>query len=114
MKHTNARQTEPSALGLTLEALIRRGAQDLLQKAIEVEVQALLASFERVLWLGGRQAVVRHGYLPERDILTPMGQVPMRVPKVRDRSGNGVKFNAAWVPPYVRRSHRVSAVWSWL
>ena len=114
MKNTNERATEQLELGLTLEDLIRRGAQDLIQKAIEVEVQELLASFDNVRLLGGRQAVVRNGYLPERDILTPIGQVPVRVPKVRDRSGNGVKFNSALVPPYVRRSKRVSAALPWL
>ena len=76
MKHTNERDTGQSELGLTLEELIRRGAQDLIQKAIEVEVQELLASFANVRLLDGRQAVVRNGYLPERDILTPIGQVP--------------------------------------
>ena len=75
----------------------------MIQKAIEVEVQALLASFEKVRLLGGRRAVVRNGYLPERDILTPMGEIPVRIPKVRDRSGNGVKFNAALVPPFASR-----------
>ena len=114
MKHTNERDTGQSELGLTLEELIRRGAQDLIQKAIEVEVQELLASFENVRLLDGRQTVVRNGYLPERDILTPIGQIPVRIPKVRDRSGNGVKFNSALVPPFVRRSQRVSAALPWL
>jgi len=114
MKHTNERDTGPSELGLTLEELIRRGAQDLIQKAIEVEVQELLASFDNVRLLDGRQTVVRNGYLPERDILTPIGQIPVRIPKVRDRSGNGVKFNSALVPPFVRRSQRVSAALPWL
>jgi hypothetical protein len=48
MKNTNERDARQSELGLTLEELIRRGARDLIQKAIEVEVQALPASFEKV------------------------------------------------------------------
>jgi putative transposase len=39
--------------------------------------------------LSGRQAVVRNGYLPERDILTGLGPVTVRIPKVRDRSRVG-------------------------
>ena len=89
MKNTNETDAGPSERGFTLEELIRRGAQDLIQKAIEVEVQALLASFEKVRLLGGRRAVVRNGYLPERDILTPMGEIPVRIPKVPDRIGKG-------------------------
>ena len=89
MKNTNETDAGQSERGFTREELIRRGAQDLIQKAIEVEVQALLASFEKVRLLGGRRAVVRNGYLPERDILTPMGEIPVRIPKVPDRIGKG-------------------------
>ena len=38
----------------------------------------------------------------------------VKMPKIRDRSGNGVKFNSAIVPPYVRKSPRVSAALPWL
>lgn len=33
---------------------------------------------------------------------------------MRDRSGAGVKFNSSVVPPYVRKSPRVSAALPWL
>lgn len=42
-------------------------------------------------------------------MLTTVGPVEVRVPKVRDRSGAGVKFNSTLVPPFVRRSQRMSA-----
>lgn len=42
-------------------------------------------------------------------MLTAAGPVPVGAPKVRDRSGAGVKFNSAIVPSYVRKSPRVSA-----
>jgi putative transposase len=113
-KDTSGRSVEQSEVGLTLEELIRRGARDLIQKAIEVEVEQLLAEYENVRVLGGSRAVVRNGYLPAREVLTTLGNVEVRVPKVRDRSGGGVKFNSALVPPYVRRSARVSAALPWL
>jgi transposase-like protein len=101
-------------MGLTLEELIRRGARELIQNAIEVEVRELLAEYGNVRTLSGSAAVVRNGYLPGREILTPVGPVEVRVPKVRDRSGTGVKFNSALVPPYVRRSRAISAALPWL
>ena len=101
-------------MGLSLEELIRRGARELIQKAIEVEVRELLAEYGNVRTLCGKAAVVRNGYLPEREILTPVGAVSVRVPKVRDRAGTGVKFNSKLVPPYVRRSARVAAALPWL
>jgi putative transposase len=106
---------EPLAeLGLPLEELVRRGARDVLQRAIEAEVEQLLEDMRSVTVMDGRQAVVRNGYLPAREVLTSVGSVPVQVPKVRDRSGAGVKFNSALVPPYVRRSARVSAALPWL
>jgi len=105
---------EQSEMGLSLEELIRRGARELIQKAIEVEVQELLGQYGNVKMLGGQRAVVRNGYLPAREVLTAIGNVEVRVPKVRDRSGGGIKFNSALVPPFVRRSQRVSAALPWL
>lgn len=57
-------------MGLSLEGLIRRGARELIQNAIEVKVRELLAEYGNVRTLCGKAAVVRDGYLPEREILT--------------------------------------------
>ena len=114
MKDTKKGIAEQSEMGWSLEGLIRRGARELIQKAIEVEVQELLAEYGNVKVLGGQRAVVRNGYLPAREVLTAIGNVEVRVPKVRDRSGAGIKFNSALVPPFVRRSQRVSAALPWL
>lgn len=91
----DTRKTENCAneMGLTLEELIRRGARELIQNAIEIEVRELLAEYGNVRTLCGKAAVVRNGYLPEREILTPIESITVRVPKVRDRAGTGVKFN---------------------
>jgi transposase-like protein len=114
MKDTKKGISEQSEMGLWLEELIRRAARELIQKAIEVEVQELLAEYGNVEMLGGQRAVVRNGYLPAREVLTAIGNVEVRVPKVRDRSGGGIKFNSALVPPFVRRSQRVSSALPWL
>ncbi|MBS3955703.1 MAG: transposase [Methylomicrobium sp.] len=90
--------------------LLRRGAKALIQQAVEAELQAFLAEYAKVTDLRGRQTVVRNGYLPEREIVTGVGSVAVKVPKVRDRSGGGIKFNSALVPPYVRKANlRVEA-----
>jgi transposase-like protein len=113
-KDTSRRSGEATEIGLTLEQLIRRGARQLIQSAIEAEVQELLNEYSNVRTLSGTVAVVRNGYLPQREILTAVGPVEVRVPKVRDRSGTGVKFNSALVPPYVRRSKTIAAALPWL
>jgi putative transposase len=113
-KVTQERGDRPSELGLSLEELIRRGARQVIQTAIEAELAELLATYDNVETLVGQRVLVRNGYLPEREVLTAVGPVAVRVPKVRDRSRSGVKFNSALVPPYVRRSGRVSAALPWL
>ena len=84
------------------------------QRAIEAEVQVQLDEVASVSLIDGRRAVVRDGYLPARAILTTVGPVEVQVPKVRDRSGSGVRFNSALAPPYVRRSARIAAALPWL
>lgn len=60
----------------------------MIEKAVEAELQGLLDRYENVIDLAGRQAVVRNGYLPEQAILTGMGPGPVRIPKVRVRTGS--------------------------
>lgn len=103
-----------SEIGLGLDDLIRRGARQVIEQAIEAELAQLLEQYENVKTLSGSRAVVRNGYLPERAVLTAVGPVAVKVPKVRDRSGAGVKFNSTLVPPYVRRSARIAAALPWL
>ena len=55
----------------------------------------------------GRRRLVRHGHLPEREIMTGIGPVAVRCPRVRDRGGEGserIRFSSAILPPYARRS----------
>jgi transposase-like protein len=97
-----------------LTELLRQGARGLIEQAVATELQVLLEQYANVTDLAGRQAVVRNGYLPEREILTGLGPVAVRLPKVRDRSQSGIKFNSAIVPPYVRKAQRVEAALPWL
>ena len=115
MKNDNAgRWGPPGVISDSLTDLLRRGARGLIETAVEAELALLLDEYSNVTDLKGRRAVVRNGYLPERDILTGVGNIPVRVPKVRDRSGSGIKFNSAIVPPYVRKAQRVEAALPWL
>ena len=98
-KVTRDEEQKATELGLGLEELIRRGAGELIQQAIETELGALLSRYGNVSTVDGQRAMVRNGYLPECEVLTAVSPVSVRVPKVRDRSGSGVKFNAAVVPP---------------
>ena len=104
----------PGSIEDSLTDLLRTGAKRLIQEAVELELDALLASYKNVTDISGRQTVVRNGYLPEREILTGMGPVTVKIPKVRDRSGGGVKFNSSMVPPYIRKAKSLEAALPWL
>jgi transposase-like protein len=95
-----------------LGELLKQGAQDLLAKAIDAEVQALLASYCHLA--KSKQAIVRNGYLPERTIQTGLGDIPVKVPKVRDRTGGGIKFNSQLLPPYLKRTKNLAEFIPWL
>ena len=43
-----------------------------------------------------------------------MGEVDVQVPKVRDRTSSGIKFNSLLLPPYLKRSRSVEEVLPWL
>jgi transposase-like protein len=94
--------------------LLRQGAQRLLAQAIESEIAVLLAQYADRHDPQGRQAVVRNGYLPEREVQTGLGAVRVKVPRVRDRSGAGIRFHSALLPPYIRRSKSLEALLPWL
>ena len=67
-------------IGLTLDDLIRRGARQVIHHVIEAELAQLLEQYEHVTTVQGHRAVVRNGYLPERDVLTGVGPVAVKVP----------------------------------
>ena len=63
-EHTDKRHSEQHAQGLALEEIIRQGARQLIQKAVEAEFEVMLAEYDNVRLLDGRRAVVRNGHLP--------------------------------------------------
>ncbi len=106
--------SSPEGVEDPLTELLRRGARRLIQQAIEAELAELLAEYADQVDAQGRRAVVRNGYLPEREILTGVGPVPVKVPKVRGRGREPVVFRSSRVPPYVRKARRVEAALPWL
>jgi putative transposase len=86
-----------------LTELLRNGARELIAQAVDAELQELLAHHAD-LKVDGKQAVVRNGYLPKRTIQTGPGDVEVQLPKVRDKSRQGIKFNSDLIPPYLKRT----------
>lgn len=79
-----------------LTALLRNGARQLIAQAVEDELAVLLEEHSNRRLPDGRKALVRNGYLPERSVQTGIGDVTVKVPKVRDRSGKKLSLTAAF------------------
>ena len=97
-----------------LHELLRKGARDLIAKAVEAELSTFLEQYADKTLEDGRRVVVRNGYLPERTVQTGIGDVEIKVPRVRDRSGDGVTFSSALLPPYLKRARSIEELIPWL
>ena len=80
----------PAEVSDPLTELLRTGARQLIEAAVSAEFQEYLSAFGSEKLPDGRQRVVRNGHLPERQVLTGLGEVEVRVPKARSRSGSPV------------------------
>ena len=95
---------------LPLDEVVRHGAQQLLQKALEVEVGLFLERYQYLMDERGRRCVVRNGYRPPRTIVTGAGPVPVATPRVDDRvlaRHGDARFTSALIPPYLRRTPHI-------
>ena len=97
-----------------LSDLVREGARRIIAEAVEGELHAFLEAHDEARDLVGRRAVVRNGYQPRRQVLTGVGPVTVRVPKTRDRGGEGRCFRSQLLPPYLKKTRRLEAVIPWL
>ena len=97
-----------------LTALLRSGAQQLINQAVEAELEELLGRYSDQCTGDGNAVVVRNGHLPERELQTGLGPVTVKVPKVRSKTGEPVTFRSALVPPYVRKTKSLEAALPWL
>jgi putative transposase len=97
-----------------LTEMLRAGAQQLIHQAVQAELTDFMQQYKERTTAEGKAAVVRNGYHPQREILTGIGSVPVKIPKVRAKDGKPVTFHSALVPPYVRKARSLEASLPWL
>ena len=90
-----------------LEEILQEGAQKLLQAAIENEVEEYITQYKQQRDERGRSLAVRNGYLHEREILTGLGPIKIKQPRVDNRKLRKKKgseqFTSRILPRYLRR-----------
>ena len=98
---------QPGVFTDSLTEVLRSGARALLTQAVEAEVAEFLARYADLRTATGHQRVVRHGHLPEREIMTGIGPVAVRQPRVRDREaaeGEHIRYSPSILPRYARQA----------
>ena len=95
-----------------LQAILKEGARKLLASAVEAELEQFLA--EQISGKAGKATVVRNGHRPGGTIQTGLGDIPVKIPKTRDRSQSGIHCTSALIPPYLKRTQSIEEFLPWL
>ena len=106
---------QPGNVEDQLTEILRNGARCLLAQAVEAEVADFIGKHADLKTEDGHQRVVRHGHLPEREVMTGIGPVAVRQPRVRDREVDAanpdrIRFSPSILPPYMRRSKSIETL----
>ena len=91
---TVVRLAKRAGVSDALTELLQKGAVRLIEQAVAAELEEFLARYDERRDECGRRAVVRNGYQPERAVLTGIGPVRVKVPKVRSRGEEPVVFRS--------------------
>ena len=86
-----------------LDELVRQGAQQMLQSAIEMEVDDFLAQHANRRDGRGHRLVIRNGYLPSREILTGAGRLSVSSSR---GCGTNLRNNQSECSSVLRSCHR--------
>lgn len=102
-------QAEQDALKVDLDALVREGARRMLVAALKAEVDEYVTAHAEMRDDAGHALVVRNGVAEPRKVTTAAGELEIQVPRVHDRR-DGRRFTSAILPPWARRSPKVTEV----
>ena len=110
--HQNEESREE--LTLDLDEIARQGARRMLAQALEAEVHDYIEAARGQRDERGYALVVRNGHANEREVLLGAGAVEVKAPRVNDKrvdeDGNRRRFKSVILPPYMRRSPKVTEV----
>ncbi len=114
MQRIHQVEGDREGLLLDLDEIARQGARRMLAEALEAEVQDYIEAATDQRDENGHALVVRNGRARERQVLLGSGAVEVRTPRVNDKrvdeDGNRHRFKSVILPPYMRRSPKVTEV----
>jgi putative transposase len=103
--------------GSLIDEIVREGARRMLAAALEAEVNQYIVELADHKDERGRRMVVRNGYHRERAVTTAAGPTEVKAPRVNDKrldeaTGERMRFSSKILPPWCRKSPKVSEVLS--
>jgi len=104
--HSIPFQAENALFPSELESVLKEGARTLLQLAIEAEVAEFIENYKDRRDGSGHRLVVRNGHHREREILSSLGRIRIRQPRLDDRQlvkTGEQRFTSRLLPPYLRK-----------
>ena len=107
-------EREAGAEMLVLDEIAREGARRMLMEALKAEAAEYVERYRSERDEHGHALVVRNGRAQVRKLTLGAGTVELKAPRVddrrRDESGQRQRFTSHILPPYMRRSPKVSEV----
>ena len=99
-----------------LTSILRQGAQRLLAEAVEAEVAEWIEGHRHLNDEQGHRQVVRNGHLPQRTLMTGVGPIELKQPRVLDRrpTEEAEPFSSKILPPYLRKTKSIEELIPWL
>jgi putative transposase len=94
---------------IELDELCRLAAKEMLAVALLAERRAYLDTHATERDATGKRLVVGNGYARPREVVTGAGAVEVRAPRVDDLR-EGERFSSSILPPYMRKSPKVTEV----
>jgi putative transposase len=136
-ENSDGTTTIPAPARDLLTEILQEGAQRLLGQAIEAEVESWIEQHAQLRDEHDRQQVVRNGHHPRRTLVTGVGPVEVKQPRVLDRrivgrrrvelapgqvvsqdvdaAGQPVtRFSSKILPPYLRKTKALEELIPWL
>ncbi|AJE84731.1 transposase mutator type [Streptomyces albus] len=101
--------------GSLIDDIVREGARRMLAAALEAEVNSYIAELTDQRDDNGRRLVVRNGYHQPRKVTTAAGVIEVKAPRINDKrineaTGERKRFSSAILPPWCRKSPKISEV----
>jgi hypothetical protein len=99
---------ENEEITLALDELAREGARRMIAAALRAEADKYIERFSEEVDEDGHRLVVRNGRARERKVTVGSGTIPLKAPRVNDKSvdeeGERERFSSRILPAYARRS----------